>query len=442
LMAPGRHSGAATPGGEERVLAEEGLTATAAARKQAEVQAQTKRPHERDSNDLSTAMETVLEVVFQAEDAVDAVEAIADSAKPIVADPLDADANKKEMDAILAAQDKIKEARKLTEGKIRDAKSYTLSVQKLALSEYSSLRQRLDDAQKKLSPYKTSMKKCSAEVKEVIAARGEGAKGGLEPAIAKLQARLKATKAEASKQKRSAKVGTKHVKGKVGKQKRAQQESRRDKACPRGCRDKPPPIPRPGGAAAPALRAAKQWLSAGAAAAPSAAREPRRAAKRRVNTQSKQSGVPGVTWDGPHKCWRVLWREERRRKGKQFPVLRYVAPGKPHEEAEAEALRAAVAFRKERVRQGNIKVVQARRQSGIKGVNWETSNKAWRVCISVRGKRLQGGNFHPRNNTPEEIERARLEAVECRRRLELARLQVNMREVPDPGQLVERDSSA
>ena len=57
-------------------------------------------------------------------------------------------------------------------------------------------------------------------------------------------------------------------------------------------------------------------------------------------------------------------------------------------------------------------------QSGVKGINWHTSKKTCRVRLNINGKELCGGRFKPKDSTPEEIERARLTAVESRRKLE------------------------
>ena len=43
---------------------------------------------------------------------------------------------------------------------------------------------------------------------------------------------------------------------------------------------------------------------------------------------------------------------------------------------------------------------------------------SWEVKLNVNGKKLHGGYFMPKDSTPEEVERARLAAVESRRKLE------------------------
>jgi len=94
-------------------------------------------------------------------------------------------------------------------------------------------------------------------------------------------------------------------------------------------------------------------------------------------------------------------------------------PGKSGQEAEAEALHDAAASLEGLVQQGNIKVSTAKRTACIKGVNWDKSHGRWKVVYHAAGERKAGGSFKPKDDTAEEIERALLAAVECRRRLEL-----------------------
>ena len=54
----------------------------------------------------------------------------------------------------------------------------------------------------------------------------------------------------------------------------------------------------------------------------------------------------------------------------------------------------------------------------MKGVLWYTQDKAWEVKLKINGKTLHGGTFKPKDSTPEEVECARLAAVESRRKLE------------------------
>ena len=88
-------------------------------------------------------------------------------------------------------------------------------------------------------------------------------------------------------------------------------------------------------------------------------------------------------------------------------------------EAEVDALRAAIAFRKDLERSGIAKAKRVENpQSGVPGIHWHVRQKAWIVRIKVSGKRLSAGRFKPKDSTPEEVARARLAAVESRRKLE------------------------
>ena len=85
-------------------------------------------------------------------------------------------------------------------------------------------------------------------------------------------------------------------------------------------------------------------------------------------------------------------------------------------QAEADALRAAIEFRKGLERSGTVRVAAARR-SGVKGVFWHSNQSYWQVRLIVKGRRIHGGNFKAEDSTPEEVERARLLAVESHRKL-------------------------
>jgi len=162
--------------------------------------------------------------------------------------------------------------------------------------------------------------------------------------------------------------------------------------------------------------------------------------KRVISVRSKQSGVPGITWHKTANGWAVSWRDAGKRKDKYFPVHRYMLPRKSMQEADAEALRDAVACRKGLVDQGKIKVSAPLRTTGIRGVCWHTGKHAWEVRYNAAGKKKAGGTFKPKDDTAEDIERARLAAVECRRRLELEHYDIHVQQVPDPSQLKKLDS--
>ena len=140
--------------------------------------------------------------------------------------------------------------------------------------------------------------------------------------------------------------------------------------------------------------------------------------KRMIFVSSKQCAVPGVSW---HKrgAWQVSWREKNERKYKNFNVQDFMKTSETFCRAEADALSAAIKFRKSLEKRG---VGMAKRvqnpQSNVPGVNWHRPKKAWMVQLQVKGKRLSGGCFKPKDSTPDEVECARLAAVESRRKLE------------------------
>jgi len=82
------------------------------------------------------------------------------------------------------------------------------------------------------------------------------------------------------------------------------------------------------------------------------------------------------------------------------------------EQADNDALRAAVAFRNTLVQKGVIKEKKPERPGGVKGVDWhQCDDKCWQVQVEqVR--------FKPLDDTPGEIEKARLLAVAKRQELE------------------------
>ena len=134
---------------------------------------------------------------------------------------------------------------------------------------------------------------------------------------------------------------------------------------------------------------------------------------------SKQSGVPGVSWQSKLGAWQVSWYEEKKMKKEYFHVRHFMKASKTFCEAEAEALRAAIEFRKGLERSGIVKAKRVENpHSGVKGVFWHILDKAWEVKMRINGQTLYGGKFTPKDSTPEEVERARLLAVESRRKLQ------------------------
>jgi len=152
--------------------------------------------------------------------------------------------------------------------------------------------------------------------------------------------------------------------------------------------------------------------------------------KRVMVIASKRSGVKGVRWKKKLNGWQVSWRKDGQRKQKLFAVHRYEEQqlGGSYEEADAQALRDAVAFREGLVRQGVVEEARAERQSGCPGVSWHRTSKRWMVRMKISGKDKTFGYFHPKDDTPEEVERARLAAVERRREVEAEHREVVVRE--------------
>ena len=68
--------------------------------------------------------------------------------------------------------------------------------------------------------------------------------------------------------------------------------------------------------------------------------------------------------------------------------------------------------------------------SGVPGVRWHTRYKAWEVEVNINGQTLFGGKFTPKDSTPEEVERARLLAVESRRKLECQNSEIEKTNIP------------
>merc|ERR1719323_468823 len=132
----------------------------------------------------------------------------------------------------------------------------------------------------------------------------------------------------------------------------------------------------------------------------------------------KQSGKAGVHWVAARNAWSCQFGKFGPRSSRHFPVTSYMKDGKSLEEANAEALRDAIAFREQLEKQGVCKPRVALQRSGIKGVRWKKRDKCWEAKLGVNGKTLFGGLFYPKDGSPEAVERARLEAVERRREME------------------------
>ena len=126
-------------------------------------------------------------------------------------------------------------------------------------------------------------------------------------------------------------------------------------------------------------------------------------------------------------------------KKKYFHVRHFMKTSKTFCEAEVDALRAAIEFRKGLERSGIAKAKRVEKaQSGVKGITWHTRDKLWEVKLTINGKILHGGNFQPKDSTPEEVERARLAAVESCRKLEEKYVTIKQSEGPESAPVLRR----
>jgi len=165
--------------------------------------------------------------------------------------------------------------------------------------------------------------------------------------------------------------------------------------------------------------------------------------KRVVVIPCKRSGVKGVTWVPGMNSWRVAWKQDGHHKSRYFLVHRHAEEHRgSYEEADAAALRDAVAFREGLERQGVIKPARAERQSGQQGVHWHRTRGLWTVRMLVRGKTKTCCAFRPKDDTPEEIERARLAAMEWRLKLEAEHGKAVVPETAAPHQESGKDNGA
>ncbi|CAK0798744.1 unnamed protein product, partial [Prorocentrum cordatum] len=141
-----------------------------------------------------------------------------------------------------------------------------------------------------------------------------------------------------------------------------------------------------------------------------------------------QSGEEHIVWEKGRKAWRVYFMiENGPDKGRQkTPCFR---PRDESPEEVEQARRAAVeALRRleredqlGRARGGNPR---AERQSGVQNVHWHTGRETWRLRYRIKNGpdkgRQKTPSFRPKDESPEEVERARRAAVEALRRLEEA----------------------
>ena len=124
---------------------------------------------------------------------------------------------------------------------------------------------------------------------------------------------------------------------------------------------------------------------------------------------AKQSGVPGVLWNGSMWAWEVRCPKldaKGRIVGKTnraFSISSFMKQGLTEDEADATALEAAKAFRADLVRQGLVKEPKAKDPqftSDVLGVTWSKAAKKWIVRLSLKKRKageaqnkINGGLF-------------------------------------------------
>ena len=115
---------------------------------------------------------------------------------------------------------------------------------------------------------------------------------------------------------------------------------------------------------------------------------------------AKQSGVPGVNWNGSMWSWEVkcskLGDKEKvvGRINRSFSISSFMKQGLAEDEADAAALEAAKAFRADLIRQGVVKDKDPQFTSDVAGVTWRKAFKKWVVQLSLKGgERISGGLF-------------------------------------------------
>ncbi|CAK0881617.1 unnamed protein product [Prorocentrum cordatum] len=145
------------------------------------------------------------------------------------------------------------------------------------------------------------------------------------------------------------------------------------------------------------------------------------------HSAERQSGVKHIHWDKCSAVWRIQYTiqngpDQGRRKR---PVFRPKDDSPEEvEQARLAAVEALLRLEEEdqlgQARAGSYS--PAERQSGVKHIRWDNRKTAWRIKYTMQNGPDQGRRkqpvFHPYDESPEEVERARLAAVEALRRLE------------------------
>eukprot|EP00927_Polykrikos_kofoidii_P024242 TRINITY_DN22086_c0_g1_i1.p1 TRINITY_DN22086_c0_g1~~TRINITY_DN22086_c0_g1_i1.p1 ORF type:complete len:518 (-),score=89.50 TRINITY_DN22086_c0_g1_i1:105-1592(-) len=144
---------------------------------------------------------------------------------------------------------------------------------------------------------------------------------------------------------------------------------------------------------------------------------PKARAKRRVN--KRQSGVRGVVWRESKGTWEVSVMKGGKRVWRLFSVAHFRGPRCSTEEAVAKACKAAISYRRrilvdEEASMKSLNEAANGCLSGVRGVAWIAKPGAWRAYIQAGGLKRYSPFVKPKDDSPEELERARVIAVNHR----------------------------
>ncbi|CAE7814300.1 unnamed protein product [Symbiodinium sp. CCMP2456] len=116
----------------------------------------------------------------------------------------------------------------------------------------------------------------------------------------------------------------------------------------------------------------------------------------------RQSGIPGITWEGVMPGWRVNWQVSGKRTRNNFSITQHMKLGLAEAEAVEAALQEAKAFHEELVRQGKLKppkpVTEKASGSKVRGIKYDKKNGTFRVQMTDPSTKqsVHGGMFKVR----------------------------------------------
>ncbi|CAK0881611.1 unnamed protein product [Prorocentrum cordatum] len=145
------------------------------------------------------------------------------------------------------------------------------------------------------------------------------------------------------------------------------------------------------------------------------------------HSAERQSGVKHIHWDKCSAVWRIQYTIQNgpdQGRGKRLVFRPKDDSPEEVEQARLAAVEALLRLEEEdqlgQARAGSYSPTE--RQSGVKHIRWDNRKTAWRIKYTIQNGPDQGRRkqpvFHPYDDSPEEVERARLAAVEALRRLE------------------------